>query len=80
MSEPCLQQTVGDELGHGKASHSVVAKDFGHFLIREKVLLVLRVLEVVILQVDPEVLDALTAGGSAHPNDVGQVTGDSWAC
>ena len=67
----------GDELGHGKGSHSVVAKDFGHFLIWEKVLLVLRVLEVVILYVGPEVLDTLPAGSDAHPNDVGQVAGDS---
>ena len=67
----------GEELGHGEGSHSVVAKDLGHFLVREEVLLVIGVLEVVGLQVGPEVLDALPAGGGADPDDVGQVAGDS---
>ena len=67
----------GEELGHGEGPHPVVAKDLRHLLVGEEVLLVLGVLEVVSLQVGPEVLDALPAGGGAHADDIGQVAGDS---
>ena len=67
----------GEELGHGEGSHSVIAKDLGHFLVREEVLLVLGVLEVVILQIGPKIFNTLPSGGGANSNNVGQVARDS---
>ena len=45
----------------------------GHLLVGGEVLLVLRVLEVVLLDVGPELLDALGAGSLLLANDVGQL-------
>ena len=51
------------EFAHGKGPHLVVAKDLCHGGVRLEELPVLRVLEVVLLDVGPELLDALSAGG-----------------
>jgi len=47
----------------------------GHLLVGSEELLVLRVLEVVLLEVGPQLLDALGAGGLLLSDDVGQVGG-----
>ena len=45
----------------------------GHLLVGGEVLLVLRVLQVVLLDVGPELLDALGPGGLLLANNVGQL-------
>ena len=47
-----------DELGHTESADAVFAEDFGHLGVGGEVLLVVGVLEVVLLQVRPQVLDA----------------------
>ena len=51
-----LRQVRSQELGHGKASHPLSSKDLGHLLVGSKELLVLRVLEVVLLEICPQLL------------------------
>ena len=63
------------ELGHGECPDTIRAKDLGHLLVRGEELLVLGVLEVVLLEVGPQELDALGAGGLLLTDDVGQVGG-----
>ena len=52
----------------------------GHFLVWEEELLVLWVLEVVGLEVGPQVLDALSPGGFGLPDDGGKVGADLHGC
>ena len=52
----------GEELGHGEGPHPLGAEDLGHLLVGGEELLVLGVLEVVLLQVGPQLLDALSPG------------------
>ena len=56
---PSLGEVGADELGHGEGADAVLAEDLGHLLVGEEVLLVLRVLQVVLLEVGPQLLDAL---------------------
>ena len=50
----------GEELAHGEAMHPFVAEDLCHLLVGNEELLVLRVLKVVLLQIGPQLLDALS--------------------
>ena len=50
----------GEELAHGEATHPFVAEDLCHLLVGNEELLVLRVLKVVLLQIGPQLLDALS--------------------
>ncbi len=62
------------ELGHGERPDTIRAKDLGHLLVRGEELLVLGVLEVVLLQVGPQLLDALGPGGFLLADDLGEVS------
>ena len=65
----------GEELGHGEGADTVGSKNLGHLLVGGEELLVLGVLEVVLLEVGPQELDALGAGGLLLSDDIGQVGG-----
>ncbi len=62
-----------DELGHGKGPHLVLAENLCHGGIRLEELPVLGVLEVVLLDVGPELLDTLSAGGLLLADAGGQL-------
>jgi len=48
------------ELGHGEAPHPLSSEDLGHLLVGGEELLVLGVLEVVLLEVSPQLLHTLS--------------------
>jgi len=62
------------ELGHTESTDPVVAEDLGHLLVGVEELLVLGVLEVVLLDVGPQLLDAVGAGGLLLANNVGELS------
>lgn len=64
-----------EKLGHGEAPHSLCAKDLGHLLVGSEELLVLRILEIVLLEVGPQLLHALGPGCLLLANDIGKVSG-----
>jgi len=68
-----LGEVAGEELGHAEGADAVVTEHLGHLLVGGEVLLVLGVLEVVLLDVGPQLLDALGAGRLLLPDDVGQL-------
>ena len=68
---------AGQELCHAKAAHLVVAEDPRHLLVGDEVLLVLGVLELVLLDVSPELLDALAPGRLPLADDVGKLVGEA---
>jgi len=61
------------ELGHAESPDAVSAEDLGHLLVGGEVLLVLGVLQVVLLDVGPQLLDALGPRRLLLPDDVGQL-------
>jgi len=63
----------GEELGHAKSADAVVSEDLGHLLVGHEELFVLGVLEVVLLDVGPQLLDAFGAAGLFLANDVSEV-------
>merc|ERR1719369_1071174 len=69
-------EVSGQELGHAERPDAVSAEDLGHLLVGVEVLLVLRVLEVVLLDVGPQLLDALGAGSLLLADDVSQLSGE----
>jgi hypothetical protein len=66
----------GEELCHAEGTDAVVTEDLGHLLVGGEVLLVSGVLEVVFLQVGPELLDALRAAGLVLADDGGEVSAE----
>ena len=64
------------ELGHTESTNPVVAKDLGHLLVRVEELLVLRVLKVVLLEVSPQLLDALSPGSLLLADNVSELSGE----
>merc|ERR1719414_71017 len=68
-----LGQVSGEELGHTEGTDTIVAEDLGHLLVGGEELLVLGVLEVVLLEVGPQELDAFGTAGLLLANDVGEV-------
>ena len=72
----CLGEVGGEKLGHAEGTDLLGAENLGHLLVGGEVLLVLGVLEVVLLQVGPELLDALGPGGLLLANDVGELGGE----
>ena len=62
-----------EELGHAKSADTVVSEDLGHLLVGHEELFVLGVLEVVLLDVGPQLLDAFGAAGLFLANDVSEV-------
>ena len=72
-------QMLLEILGHTEGLHLLLAEDGGHGGVRGEELLVLRILEVVLLQVGKEPLDALRPGDLLPllgPDDGGEVLGD----
>lgn len=69
----CLREVSRQELGHGEAAQPLAPEHLGHLLVRDEELLVLRVLEVVLLDVGPQLLDALGPGSLLLPDDFRQV-------
>jgi len=65
-----------DVFGHSESSDSVIAKDLGHLLVGVEELLVLGVLEVVLLDVGPQLLDALGPGSLLLADDVSELGGE----
>merc|ERR1719264_955973 len=68
-----LGEVGREELGHAEGADAVVAEHLCHLLVGGEVLLVLGVLQVVLLDVGPQLLDALGAGRLLLPDDVGQL-------
>lgn len=68
-------EMLGDELGHSEASDLVPTEDARHLLIGREVLLVFRVLQVVLLDVGPQVLDDFAAAGLLATDDGGEFGG-----
>jgi len=64
------------ELGHTESTDPVVAEDLGHLLVGVEELLVLGVLEVVLLDVGPQLLDALGPGSLLLADDVSELSGE----
>jgi len=65
-----------EELGHTEGADPVVTEDLGHLLVGVEELLVLGVLEVVLLDVGPQLLDALSPGSLLLADDVSQLSGE----
>ena len=72
----CLRQVSREEFCHPKSTDSIVAKNLGHLLVGGEELLVLRVLEVVLLEVSPQKLDAFGTASLLLANDVGEVSAE----
>ena len=66
----------GEELGHAEGADTIVAENLGHLLVGGEELLVLGVLEIVLLEVGPQELDAFGAAGLLLANDVSEVGGE----
>ena len=66
----------GEELGHAESADAIVAENLGHLLVGGEELLVLRVLEVVLLEVSPQKLDAFGTASLLLANDVGEVSAE----
>jgi len=64
------------ELGHTESTNPVVAEDLGHLLVGVEELLVLRVLKVLLLDVSPQLLDALSPGSLLLADDVSELSGE----
>ena len=64
---------TAEVLGHSEGLDLLGAENFGHLLVRDEVLLVLGVLKVVLLDVSPQVLDALGTAGLLFTNDIGEL-------
>ena len=71
-----LRQMGGEELGHSEGTDFVVAEDLGHLLVGDEELLVFGILEVVLLDVSPQLLDALSTGSLLLADDVSEVAGE----
>ena len=56
-------------LGHGESLQLVGTKEFGHLFVGDEVLFVLRILEIVVLDIGPKMFNALSSGGFFHAND-----------
>ena len=67
-----LRQVSGEELGHAEGADVVGAENLGHLLVGGEELLVRGVLKVVLLDVSPQLLDALGTAGLLFANDIGE--------
>ena len=65
-----------DELGHAEGTDAVLAEDLGHLGIGEEELLVLGILEIVLLEVSPQVLHALGAGSRLVAADISELSAE----
>jgi len=61
------------KFGHAESTDAVATENLGHLLVGDKELLVLRVLEIVFLDVGPELFDAFSTAGFFLSNNFGQI-------
>ena len=61
------------KFGHAESTDAVATENLGHLLVGDKELLVLRVLEIVFLDVGPELFDAFSTAGFLLSNNFGQI-------
>jgi len=66
----------GKELGHTEGTDAVVAENLGHLLVGVEELLVLGVLEVVLLDVGPQLFDAFSTAGFLLADDVSELSAE----
>ena len=66
-----------DEFSHAEATDFVFAENLSHPFVRLEVLLVLRILEVVLLNISPQLFNALAASGLASTDDGSEVVRDA---
>merc|ERR1712036_182859 len=71
-----LRQMGRKKFGHAKSTDTVATENLGHLLVGDKELLVLRVLEIVFLNVGPELFDAFGTAGFLLANNVSQVSAE----
>jgi len=68
-----LRQVSGEELGHTEGTDAVGSEDLGHLLVGDEELLVLGILEIVLLDVSPQLLDAFGPGSFLLANNVSEL-------
>ena len=68
-----LGEVSWEELGHTESPDTFGAENLGHLLVWGEVLLVFGVLEVVLLQVGPQELDAFRSGSFLLSDNVSQI-------
>ena len=66
----------GEELLHAEGADAISTEDLGQLLVGGEVLLILGVLEIVLLEVGPQKLDAFGAAGLLLANDVGELSAE----
>ena len=64
------------KFGHAESTDAVTSKNLSHLLVRDKELLVFRILEIVFLDVGPELFDAFGTAGFLLANNVSQVSAE----
>ena len=67
-----FSQVFLEVLGHSEGLDPLGAENLGHLLVGGEELLVIGVLEVVLLDVSPQLLDALGTAGLLFTNDIGE--------
>jgi len=71
-----LRQVGAEELGHAEGADAVASENLGHLLVGVEELLVLGVLEVVLLDVSPQLLDAFGTAGFLLSDNVGELSAE----
>ena len=71
-----LRQMGRKKFGHAESTDTVATENLGHLLVGDKELLVLRVLEIVFLDVGPELFDAFSTAGFLLANNVSQLSAE----
>jgi len=71
-----LRQVGRKKFGHAESTDAVATENLGHLLVRDKELLVLRILEIVFLDVGPELFDAFSTAGFLLANNVSQLSAE----
>merc|ERR1712062_497944 len=64
------------KFGHAKSTDAVTSKNLSHLLVRDKELLVFRILEIVFLDVGTELFDAFSTSGFLLANNVSQLSAE----
>jgi len=58
-----LGEMFANMFAHAKSPHLVLSEDLGHLFVRLEILLVIRILEIMFLDISPKLLDTLPASG-----------------
>ena len=67
-----LGEMFAKVFSHAKSPHLVLAEDLGHLFVGLEILLVLWILELMLLDVGPELFDALAPGGLLLADNVSE--------